>query len=59
MLDFGTEKIIWILTQNKTIFVFSKTETWTLVPFNTDIPVLDDCILNLAQLMQDEGIDEF
>lgn len=59
MLDFGTEKIIWILTQNKTIFVFSKTETWTVVPFNTDIPVLDDCILNLAQLMQDEGIDEF
>lgn len=59
MLDFGTEKIIWILTQNKTIFVFSKTETWTLVPFNTNIPVLDDCILNLAQLMQDEGIDEF
>ncbi|AEI47423.1 Uma2 family endonuclease [Runella slithyformis] len=59
MLDFGTEKIIWILTQNKTIFVFSKTETWTLVPFHTDIPVLDDCILNLARLMQDEGIDEF
>lgn len=59
MLDFGTEKVIWILTQNKTIFIFSKTETWTIVPFNTDIPVLDDCLLNLAQLMHDEGIDGF
>ncbi len=59
MLDFGTEKVIWILTQNKIIFVFSKIETWTIVPFHTHIPVLDDCVLNLAQLMQEEGIDEF
>ena len=56
MIEFGTEKIIWVKTQNKTIIVFSKTETWTIVNFNTDILVLDDCILNLSQLLDEEGI---
>ncbi len=56
MIDFGTEKIIWIMTHNKTIIVFSKTETWTIVNYKTDIMVLDDCILNLSQLLEDEEI---
>lgn len=56
LIDFGTEKVIWIMTHNKTIIVFSKTETWTIVPFNTDISILDDCVLNLSQLLEDEGI---
>lgn len=57
LLDFGVEKVVWLMTQTKTIFVFSKTETWTIVPFNTDIPVLDDCVLNVAKLMEEEGIE--
>ncbi len=56
MIDHGTEKIIWVMMHNKTIIVFSKTETWTIVPFNTDISILDDCVLNLSQLLEDEGI---
>lgn len=57
LLDFGAEKVIWLMTHTKTIFVFSKTEIWTIVPFNTDIPVLDDCVLNVAKLMEEEGIE--
>jgi hypothetical protein len=56
LIDFGTEKVIWVKTQNKTIIVFSKTETWTIVNFNTDIVVIDDCVLNLAQLLKDEDV---
>jgi hypothetical protein len=56
LIDFGTEKVIWVRTQNKTIIVFSKTETWTIVNFNTDIVVIDDCVLNLAQLLKDEDV---
>jgi hypothetical protein len=56
LIDFGTEKVIWIMTHNKTIIVFSKTETWTIVGFDTNILVLDDCVLNLAQLLRDEDV---
>jgi Uma2 family endonuclease len=56
MLDFGVEKVIWITTKTKKIFVMSATERWYLVDFNEDIIVLDDCILNLLQLLNDEDI---
>lgn len=57
MLDFGVEKVIWISTQTKKIFVMSATERWYLVNFDEDIPLIEDCVLNLAQLLRDEEIE--
>lgn len=57
MLDFGVEKIIWVMTLEKNIIVFSKSETTTIVNFDTDIYVLDDCTLNLAKLLEEEEIE--
>ncbi len=56
MLDFGTEKVIWITTKSKKIFVSSATERWYMVDFNEDIPLFDNCVLNLAKLLEDEDI---
>ena len=56
MLDFGTEKVIWITTKSKKIFVSSSTERWYMVNFNEDIPLIDGCILNLGQLLKDEEV---
>lgn len=56
MLDFGTEKVIWITTKSKKIFVSSSTERWYMVNFNEDIPLIDDCILNLGQILKDEEV---
>lgn len=51
MLDFGVEKVIWITTQTKKIFVITANAPWYLVNYDENIPLLDDCILNLAQLL--------
>jgi hypothetical protein len=56
MLDFGTEKVIWITTKSKKIFVSSKTERWYLVDFHEDIPLFDGCVLNLQSLLDEEGV---
>jgi hypothetical protein len=56
MLQFGVDKVIWITTKSKKIFVSSKTERWYMIDFNEDIPLLDDCVLNLANLLQEEDI---
>ena len=56
MLDFGTEKVIWITTKSKKIFVSSSTERWYMVNYNEDVPLLDDCVLNLTQLLTEEGL---
>jgi Uma2 family endonuclease len=57
MLDFGTEKVIWITTKSKKIFVGSNVERWYLVDFHEDIPLFDDCVLNLKRLIDEEGVD--
>jgi Uma2 family endonuclease len=56
MLEFGTEKVIWITTKSKKIFVSSATERWYMVDFNEDIPLLENCVLNLAKLLEEEEI---
>ncbi len=56
MLDFGTEKVIWITTKSKKIFVSSPTERWYMVNFDEDIPLFDNITLNLAKLIEEEDI---
>jgi Uma2 family endonuclease len=56
MLDFGVERVIWITTKSKKIFVSSKTERWYMVDFNEDIPLVDGVVLNLANVLAEEDI---
>ena len=57
MLDFGVEKVIWITTQTKKIFVITANAPWYLVNYDENIFLMEDCTLNLAQLLRDEEID--
>jgi hypothetical protein len=57
MLDFGTEKVVWILTDSQKIFVIDKNETkWYVVNWSENIPLLDNCVLNIKQLLEEEDI---
>lgn len=57
ILDFGTEKVVWILTDSQKIFVIDKNETkWYVVNWSEDIPLLDNCVLNIKQLLDEEDI---
>lgn len=56
LLDFGVERVIWITTQPKKIFVATQTAPWTTQNWDANIPVLDDVMLNLAELLTEEGI---
>lgn len=57
LIDFGTEKIVWILTESRKIVVIQAETPRQTLDFDSDIPLVDDCILNLAQLLKDEGVD--
>jgi hypothetical protein len=57
ILDFGTEKVIWILTDSQKVFVIDKNETkWYVVNWSEDIPLLENCVLNLQKLLEEEDI---
>ncbi|GAB4022481.1 Uma2 family endonuclease [Spirosoma koreense] len=56
LLDFGVERVIWILTEPKKIFVATKASPWLTQNWDADVPVLDDVIMNLAALLTEEDI---
>ena len=57
LLDFGVERVIWITTQPRKIFVATRTAPWTTQNWDADVPVLDNVVLNLAGLLMEEGIE--
>lgn len=57
MLDFGVEKVVWVLIHSRKVIVSTADQDWIITDFDRDIPLLDDCVLNLAQLLADEGIE--
>ena len=57
LLDFGVERVIWITTQPKKIFVATRNAPWLIQNWDADVPVLDDVVLNLAGLLTEEGIE--
>lgn len=56
MLDFGVEKVIWISTRDRKIFVHTLDQDWHYAAFEQDIDVLDGYVLNVARLLAEESI---
>ena len=56
LLDFGVERIIWITTKSQKVFVITANDKWYVVNYQEDILVLDDCVLNIAKLLEEEEI---
>ena len=57
LLDFGVEKVLWVITGTQKVYVIDRNDpTWYVVNWSENIPVVDDCILNIKQLLDDEEI---
>lgn len=58
LLDFGVEKVLWIITSLQKVYVINRNDpTWYVVNWSEPIHVVDGCTLNLKQLLDDEDID--
>jgi Uma2 family endonuclease len=58
LLDFGVEQVFWIITGIQKIYVIDRNDpTWHIVDWSTSISVLDDCQLNVKQLLDEEEIE--
>ncbi len=56
MITFGSQKIIWILTKPKKIFVIAKDETTRVFDWHQEIEIIDGIVLNLKNLLNEEGV---
>ncbi|QKZ14963.1 Uma2 family endonuclease [Spirosoma sp. KUDC1026] len=58
LIEFGVEKVIWIITSAQKVYVIDRNDpTWYIINWSENITVLDDCVLNIKQLLANEEID--
>lgn len=57
MMSFGTQKVLWIITKHKKIFVLTKNGTSEIVDWDKDVLVMENINLNLKALLDEEGVD--
>jgi hypothetical protein len=55
LLDYGTQKVIWIFTKNKKILVAEDSE-WHIYNLDKTIQVIDNVEFNLAKFLEEEKI---
>lgn len=56
LIEYNTEKVIWILTKNQKIVVTQAGEIGKIYKWNQEVEILDGVMLNLAQLLEEEEI---
>lgn len=56
LLDFGVERIIWIMINTQTVTVIEPNRDWQVREWNTDIELMDGHTFNIANYLTEEGI---
>ncbi|UFH52934.1 Uma2 family endonuclease [Spirosoma sp. KNUC1025] len=56
LLDFGVERIIWIMIGTKTVTVMEPGRDWQVREWDTDIELMDGQTFNIAKYLDEEGI---
>jgi len=54
LLDHGVERVIWIFTRDKKIWIAERNKPWLIVDWDYEIPVLGNISFNLNELMKKE-----
>ena len=58
LLDFGTEKVIWVFTDSQQVLVAERgAEAWLTMDWHRELELLDGQFFNVGQYLADEGID--
>ncbi|GAB4037153.1 hypothetical protein [Spirosoma gilvum] len=56
LLDFGVERITWIMIGTKTVIVMEPNRDWQVREWDTDIELMDGHTFNIARYLDEEGI---
>lgn len=56
LFDFGVERVLWILSSIQKVIILQPNQDWITTDWSNDIPVMDGCVLNIKQLLDEEEI---
>ncbi len=57
LLDSGVQKVIWIFTKDKKVWVAEPQKPWLIVDWNSDIELIENVSFSLKELLEEEGIE--
>ena len=55
LLNFGTEKVIWILSKTKKIIVATPNQNWQVMNWDKNFVLIDEHQINLQKMFEEEG----
>ncbi|GAB4027816.1 Uma2 family endonuclease [Spirosoma gilvum] len=57
LLDFGSEKVIWVFTSSQQVMIAERSaDAWLTMDWHRDLELLDGQSFNIGQYLSDEGI---
>lgn len=56
LFDFGVERVLWVLTASRKVVIMQAGQDAIITDWNKDVLVLDDCKLNINNLLDEEEI---
>jgi Uma2 family endonuclease len=56
LLDFGTEKVLWVFTKTQKVIVATNTGPWLTYSWNNDLEIVDGILFNIGDYLAEEGI---
>ncbi len=56
LLDFGTQKIIWIFSSTQQVMVAEKNKDWLWIDWNKDIQIWKDEHFNVGEYLKQQGV---
>ena len=56
LLDFGVEKVIWILTKSQKVIVATPNDNWLIISWDKDIEILRGIIFNVPAYLKKKGV---
>ena len=57
LLDFGTDKVIWIFTDTQQVMIAEQTaDAWLTMSWHRDLELLDGQTFNIGRYLEEEGI---
>ena len=57
MLDFGVERVLWILTNSKKVLVATPQNDWLTIDWDKDIEILEGITFNIQSYLTERGIE--
>ena len=56
LFNFGVERVFWVFSKSRRVFVAAPGQDWIFTDWSNDVTIMDGCVLNVKQLLDEEEI---